>query len=467
MLAYSYFNKSSLDTFSDGWLKASSSYGNMVGQFSFAILVDIFGRKRIYGIELIILIIGALGSALLSWPIGNLSVIGALAFWRFILGVGVGGDYSVSAVIASEFSTSKYRGTMIAIVFAMQGVGIILGALMSLIVLSIFKNSIIKDPSTSLNYCWRILAGFGIVPALCAVYYRFKIPQSPRYLRDVLKDLEGASKATEDFLNGKSNNDKRSNISYKYIFTKYTSTFKEYFSKWVNFKVLLGCALCWFFVDIGYYGTSLNTNLILGYIGYGKPTSSGNQKIFDDLWNRAMGTMIINIAGTVPGYWFTVVFVDTWGRKPIQYMGFTFLTIIFGSMSIFYTNLTSNQTTIFVVLYAFAQFFFNFGPNSTTFIIPAEVFPTRIRATGHGISAASGKLGAILAAQCFSLVANSTGGLQLVLGIFSACCFVGGLLTMLIPETKGLSLEDINPSTPMSGPTINKNENQVSNINLN
>jgi PHS family inorganic phosphate transporter-like MFS transporter len=69
MLAYSYFNKSSLDTFSDGWLKASSSYGNMVGQFSFAILVDIFGRKRIYGIELIILIIGALGSALLSWPI--------------------------------------------------------------------------------------------------------------------------------------------------------------------------------------------------------------------------------------------------------------------------------------------------------------------------------------------------------------------------------------------------------------
>lgn len=41
--------------------------------------------------------------------------------------------------------------------------------------------------------------------------------------------------------------------------------------------------------------------------------------------------------------------------------------------------------------------FFNFGPNSTTFIVPGECFPTRYRSTSHGLSAASGKVGAIIA----------------------------------------------------------------------
>lgn len=48
-----------------------------------------------------------------------------------------------------------------------------------------------------------------------------------------------------------------------------------------------------------------------------------------------------------------------------------------------------------------ANFFQNFGPNTTTFIIPGEVFPTRYRSTAHGICAASGKLGAIIAQVSF------------------------------------------------------------------
>ena len=52
---------------------------------------------------------------------------------------------------------------------------------------------------------------------------------------------------------------------------------------------------------------------------------------------------------------------------------------------------------VFVFIYCLANFFQNFGPNTTTFVIPGEAFPTRYRATAHGISAASGKLGAIIA----------------------------------------------------------------------
>ena len=64
------------------------------------------------------------------------------------------------------------------------------------------------------------------------------------------------------------------------------------------------------------------------------------------------------------------------------------------------------DTTGKFICLAFLQFFFNFGANSTTFIIPAEVFPSRVRGFAHGFSAAVGKLGAILAALLFNYLAG-------------------------------------------------------------
>ncbi|KAF0708431.1 hypothetical protein As57867_006337, partial [Aphanomyces stellatus] len=106
------------------------------------------------------------------------------------------------------------------------------------------------------------------------------------------------------------------------------------------------------------------------------------------------------------------------------------------------------------VLYSFAQFFFNFGPNTTTFIIPAEVFPTAVRSTGHGISAASGKAGAIIAAQGFAVVAKSSFGFSGVLYIFSACCFMGLLFSFWVPETKGLTLEELSGEGDIEAPEV-------------
>lgn len=65
-------------------------------------------------------------------------------------------------------------------------------------------------------------------------------------------------------------------------------------------------------------------------------------------------------------------------------------------------NATTSGKDAFVFLYCLANFFQNFGPNTTTFIVPGEAFPTRYRSTAHGISAASGKLGAIIAQVGFA-----------------------------------------------------------------
>lgn len=186
MIAYVYFGKSSLPPLEDGWLKAASAWGNLVGQLFFGMLGDWVGRKKIYGVELIILIVGALGCALASQPVtpGGLGIVPIIAMWRFILGVGVGGDYPVSAVITSEFASKKNRGMMIALVFSMQGIGIFLGALMGVCSVATLHDQI-NSNVLYLDYTWRFLAGFGAVPALIAVYFRLTITETPRYTMEV------------------------------------------------------------------------------------------------------------------------------------------------------------------------------------------------------------------------------------------------------------------------------------------
>ncbi|OQR86219.1 inorganic phosphate transporter, partial [Thraustotheca clavata] len=205
MIAYEYYNKASLPSSqADGWVKAASSWGNACGQLGFAVLGDILGRKKVYGIELMILIVGAILCAVAVWPVnGNPdNVLIMLSVWRFVLGVGVGGDYPVSAVITSEFASSNRRGQFIAAVFAMQGFGIIAGACMAIIVLAAFKTSIIDDGAVNIGYCWRILAGFGAIPALAAVYWRRRIPETPRFTVDVLGDAEQGERNAVQFLDG-------------------------------------------------------------------------------------------------------------------------------------------------------------------------------------------------------------------------------------------------------------------------
>src|SRR6266542_4300086 len=97
-----------------------------------------------YGIELMIIIVAAVGSAL-SGDGYAVSVTSTIMFWRVILGFGIGGDYPLSAIITSEFATKKRRGAMMAAVFAMQGFGILAAGLISLIILAAFKNSIINN----------------------------------------------------------------------------------------------------------------------------------------------------------------------------------------------------------------------------------------------------------------------------------------------------------------------------------
>lgn len=79
----------------------------------------------------------------------------------------------------------------------------------------------------------------------------------------------------------------------------------------------------------------LNSSIILEAIGFGTPLTKGTQGVFDNLHNICVGNLILSAAGLIPGYYFSFAFIDSWGRKPIQLMGFSILTVLFMTMGAF------------------------------------------------------------------------------------------------------------------------------------
>ncbi|KAG6917519.1 hypothetical protein DXG01_002266 [Tephrocybe rancida] len=435
-------------------VKVATPVGTLFGQLLFGWLADVVGRKRMYGIELMIIIIATFAQAM-SGGGHAVGIIGVLVVWRFLMGIGIGGDYPLSAVISSEFASTRIRGRMMTAVFAAQGWGNFTAALIAFIIVAAYKKALLNDPDIDhpnhVDFMWRILIGLGCIPGVIALYFRLTIPETPRFTMDIERNVQ---QATEDIKNvltiGNSTVDPDAPVQRANAPKASWADFRRHFGQWKNMKVLIGTSWSWFALDIAFYGLGLNSSIVLTAIGFGTPTGgvTGTQLVYDNLKNICIGNLILSAGGLIPGYYFSFIFIDRWGRRPIQLMGFILLTVLFVVMGFGFDKLTHTPaaTKGFVVLYCFANFFQNFGPNTTTFVIPGEVFPTRYRSTAHGISAASGKLGAIVAQVGFAQlkdIGGSNAFVKHILEIFALFMLTGIFSTLLLPETKGLSLEEL------------------------
>lgn len=435
--------------------------GTLSGQLFFGWLGDKMGRKRVYGMTLMLMVLCSVASAL-SFGHSAKGTMATLCFFRFWLGFGIGGDYPLSATIMSEYANKKTRGAFIAAVFAMQGFGILAGGIVSLIVSAGFKAkykapTYAADAKGSLvpeaDYVWRIILMLGAAPAALTYYWRMKMPETARYTALVAKNAKQAAADMSKVLQVELEAEE---AKVESIAGKQSNSFglfsKQFMAR--HGLHLLGTTTTWFFLDISFYSQNLFQKDIFSKVGWIPPAATMNA--IEEVYRISRAQTLIALCGTVPGYWFTVGLIDIIGRFTIQVVGFAFMTVFMLALAIPYHHWTTpGNHTAFVVMYGFTFFFANFGPNSTTFIVPAEIFPARLRSTCHGISAAAGKAGAIIGAFGFLYAAQGKDpkdrdhgypkgiGIRNALFVLAACNLCGLAFTFLVPESKGKSLEEM------------------------
>ncbi|KAJ2151543.1 hypothetical protein J3F82_003273 [Coemansia sp. RSA 637] len=443
----------------DTLIKIAVQIGCLLGQLVLGRLGDKVGRTTIYSASLMIAIITTIASAFSSSMVKGFNVFIVLFIWRVLLGFGIGGDYPLTATIVSEYASPKNRGKLMSAVFACQGFGNVLAPIVGIIVTACFRSSIDNDVR-NLDYVWRLIIGLGCIPGVATLYWRLTMEDSKRFQLESAK--AAAANADEDMQREKllakqhfaEDNAQEDgllespntvlNVALTDDKPRRAKTFGQYFSEWRHLKVLLGTSIAWFALDVAFYGINLNSAVVIDAIGFAGDLYQDKPSHF--IIRNCLGNIIINILGSVPGYWITVFTIERLGRKTIQLMGFAMLTILYIVLGFAYHKILDKSVAGFIVLFTLAQLFQNFGPNVTTFVIPGEVFPTRFRSTAHGISAAAGKLGAIVAQGGFMQLKDRGGKNQFIdhlLEIFALFMLIGFFVTFWIPESKGKTLEEI------------------------
>jgi MFS family permease len=387
-------------------LNATMLGAAFLGALIFGRVADLLGRKRVYWMVAAIMIVGAIGSAV------------SPSFWvliafRFLLGLGVGGDYPVSAVLMSEYANRKDRGRLVGLVFSTQALGLIVGPLIALSLLG---------AGTSTDVAWRVLLALGAVPAAAVVYLRTKMPESPRYQLQVQGRAKDAAAQVAGFSRGVINGKAAPAIRHEMGLRAFLAS-----RRWL--VMLAGTAGTWFLLDYAYYGNTISTPQILSLIS---PTASLTTKIAIQL--------AIFVVAAVPGYLLAIARMDRIGHRKLQLLGFAMMAICFAIIGI----VPGMTTTVapFLLVYGISYFFTEFGPNMTTFVMPSELYPVTMRATGHGISAGIGKFGAFVGVFLFPVLNNDL-GLRGTLLLTAGVSVAGLALTLVLPEPAGRSLEEI------------------------
>ncbi|KDO26881.1 hypothetical protein SPRG_20422 [Saprolegnia parasitica CBS 223.65] len=284
--------------------------GAVLGQLAFGFLGDMYGRKNCMIATCAILIIGGILTAA-AYGGSDHGTLWFLVIARGVLGFGIGGEYPLAASSSSEDATSPAdRNRRVSLTFSLQGVGFLVAGVLGLIMVNA-----LDETTQNLEIMWRVLFGFGVLPALFLVYYRITAEETHVY-KTMLADEVHMKK-----------------IRWSFIFRHY-------------WKSLLGTAGTWFLFDIVFYAQNLFTASILTVVG-----------AESTLRTTALQNVLISLVA-LPGYYVACFFINKMGRKRIMLQGCAVMTVM---------------------------------------------YPTAIRSSCHGFSAAMGKAGASIGSYGFSL----------------------------------------------------------------
>lgn len=387
-------------------LTSSTLLAVAVGAIAFGRLGDMLGRRRVYGFEAVLMIIGALLSALAP----NFTI---LLIARLILGIGIGGDYPASGVIMAEYANRRNRGQLVGLTFIFYVFGQVAAYLVSLLVLAIG----VPD-----HIAWRLILGMGVVPSLLVLYQRRHMPESPRWTAErgdeqqALKDFAAFAHSggtfTSPAVGATAAAKVRAGLSNRKVLT-----------------VLLGTAGSWFFFNVAVYGSYVSQPLLIKHIA---PHGS----VVSNIALNAALVICFGLGGAIAG----LLVLDRVPRRTLQAFGFGICALAMLLITAF--PVISASVVPFAIVFGMSLFGVAFGPNYTTMLLAAECYPTAVRSTFHGLSSAIAKVGAFLGALFVPLLLSGA-GLRAVT-LLGFCCYAAGIATTtLVREPAGLPLDDV------------------------
>jgi major inositol transporter-like SP family MFS transporter len=406
-----------LNSADEGLVTSSITLGAALGAVAAGYLSDRFGRRRVlfYLSFVFLAFTAACSMAPNAW---------LMIFFRFLLGLAVGGASVVVPTYLSELSTPAIRGRLVT-----QNELMITGGQL----LAFTVNAVLGTTFDSYTGIWRWMIAFGMIPSLCLLVSMFIVPESPRWL--IMKGCVGKASETLSRVRETSGEVGREIRQIRTTLNKAGRTkkagFRDLRIPWVRRLVLIGTGIGIMQQIIGinimmYYGTT-----ILMKSGFGHSAA-----LIANIFNG-----VVSVLATYTG----MRLMNRVNRRKMLLTGITGTGLSLVVIAWISRALVQSPLLPYLVILTTMVFlgFFQGCISPTTWLLMSEIFPQKLRGLGMGISTFFLWLSNFLVGALFPILLANI-GFSMTFIVFVACNMVSLLFAWkFVPETRGKSLEQI------------------------
>lgn len=382
-----------------GWVVSIGFVGMAIGAVFSGGLADKFGRKAVFAATLVIYSIATAACAFapnLTW----------LLLFRFVVGLGLGGQLPVAVTLVSEYIPAQVRGRFIVLLESFWGLGWLVAALVAYFVIPSFN--------------WHAAFLIGGLPALYVFVVLKKIPESIPYL--INRGRVEEAHALVQQLERQCGVEVVQEIEVKPVAAQKGVSFRQLWSGGFAKRSLM-LWLIWFGIVYSYYGIFTWLPSLLVKEGYTIVQS----------FEYVLGMILAQLPGYVVAAWL----VEKLGRKATLagFIGFCAVSAYFFGQS---------TTVATIMLWGCLMSFFNLGAWGVLYTYTPEQYPTNIRAFGSGWASAIGRMGGIVAPLIVTHMMVAENGFSHVFMMFTVVLLAVALVIVVLgEETKGKTLESI------------------------
>jgi MFS transporter, SP family, arabinose:H+ symporter len=402
-----------LDAAQEGMAGASAILGCIPGAMCAGFLSDRFGRKKMLFLCASLFAVSGILSAL---PRTFEQFLAA----RFLSGLGIGASSIICPVYIAEIAPEKSRGRL----GSLFQLGIVAG-----IFLTLFINKVVQgfgDEAWNAAFGWRWMLGLEALPAIAFLGLLFTVPESPRWLaqrgrfaeaRAIFEKVDGPEHATRELA--------AIQAAAKQDGGRFTELFTGVYRRPLLIAVLLMASSQFCGINaILYYSSRI----------FASAGAMNDAAFTSSVWVGLVNLLFTGVA---------IGLVDKAGRRPLLLVGTAVQVISLGLVGWLFQRHVGGTPLLIAIMAFIAAFAMALGPIGWLFC--AEIFPNKVRGRAMSVASFTVWVSCFIVARTFPILNDSPHvGPAITFWIYSAISLLGFLMVFLmVPETKGRSLEEI------------------------